>query len=259
MVFEGIVISKLPYKERDLIVKLLLRNGLMASFYVYGGQGGGKHHKPSAFDVGAMMKVMIKDRRSLRQDVSELMVAVEYQRIWGPTAIRHDVKAFYLVCLYFEIVQKFAIQFHPEESGSNNDHEGIFTVLSNAIFYLDDAIREKRFEAHQHLSLFMVKLLFHLGIIPDTESCSYCGTGLMDSVGASFLIEQGHFACLQCVTGENERGLLFRIRKASQTKFQDYQALTGSSFQETDKLIQFFCHHFHLRPVELKSYSLLFK
>lgn len=259
MVFEGIVISKLPYKERDLIVKLLLRNGLMASFYVYGGQGGGKHHKPSAFEVATMMKVQIKERRSLRQDVSELMVVAEHQRIWEALSIRHDIHAFYLTCLYFEIIQKFAINFHPEETGHTNDQEGVFSVLSNALFYLDDAVTKKRFQSPQHLSLFMVKLLFHLGIIPDTEHCGYCGSDLFEEFGASFLIEQGQFSCLQCVTAENEKGLLFRIKKGSQTKYQDYETLLGASFQEADKLIQFFCHHFHLRPVELKSYSLLFK
>lgn len=257
MVFEGIVVSKLPYKERDLIVKLLLRNGLTASVYVYGGQGGGKHHKPVAFEVACMMRVQIRERRSLRQDVSELMVAEEFQRLWEPKHIRHDVQAYYLVCLYLEIVQKFALTFHPENP--NDDHDGVFTVLSNALFYIDDALAKKSFSAAQHLSLFMVKLLFHLGIMPDTDSCGYCSGNLLEGKGASFLIEQGQFSCLDCVTAENEKGLLFRIKKGMQTRYQAYEELTGTSFQETDKLIQYFCHHFHLRPVELKSYSLLFK
>ena len=136
MVFEGIVISKVPYKERDLIVKLLLRNGMTAGFYVYGGQGGGKHHKPSLFDIGSMMKIMIKDRKKTAE--SDLMIASEYQRIWEPQQVRHDIKAFYLACLFFEIIQKFAIHFHPDQD-ELNDHEGIFTVLSNALFYLDQS------------------------------------------------------------------------------------------------------------------------
>jgi recombinational DNA repair protein (RecF pathway) len=45
MVFEGIVIHKVSYKERDLIVKLIMRNGTVGSFYIYGGKVGGKHHK----------------------------------------------------------------------------------------------------------------------------------------------------------------------------------------------------------------------
>lgn len=77
MVFEGLVVNRVPYKERDLIVKVILRNGMVGSFYVYGGQGGGKHHKPSAFEIGHMMRIQIKDQR-MKYDGSELMIASEY-------------------------------------------------------------------------------------------------------------------------------------------------------------------------------------
>lgn len=258
MFFEGITINKQPYKERDLIVKLLLRNGLVASFYVYGGQGGGKHYKPTAFEVGNMMKVQIKDRKSQRLEASDLMIVAEHQCAWAPQLIRHDVSAFYLMCLYFEIVQKFAVQYHPEQEFAD-DYQGIFNVMSNGLFYMDHSLANKQFIGHQHLTMFMVKLLHHLGIMPDTEHCGYCGTDLLGDQGASFLIEHGHFSCLGCVSGENEAGLLYRIRRSYQTKFADYKMLNGSSFQESDKLIQFFCHHFGLRPLELKTYTLLYK
>ena len=61
------------------------------------------------------------------------------------------------------------------------------------------------------------------------------------------------------MSGENEKGFLLRIKKGYQTRYQDYLELTGTSFQEGDKLIQFFCHHFQLRPVELKSYGLIMR
>lgn len=257
MVFEGIVISKIPYKERDLIVKLLLRNGLVAGFYAYGGQGGGKGQKPTLYELGVMMKLMVRDRRSSFGD-GYLMVVSEASRSWQPSFIRHDVQAFYLSCLFFEIIQKFALVYHPE-SHENQDQEGIFSVLSNALFYLDESLNKKNFLPEQQLGLFMIKLLWHLGIIPDTDSCGYCAQDLLGSQGVSFLPAQGQFACLQCVTGENEKGFLLRIKKGCQTKYQEYTQLTEMSFQETDKLIHYFCHHFHLRPVELRSYSLLFK
>jgi DNA repair protein RecO len=247
MVFEGIVIHKVPYKERDLIVKLILRNGQMGSFYVYGGQGGGKNHKPSAFDLGAMMSIMVKDKKH-HQEGAELLVASEYQRKWEPQEIRHHIQAFYLTCLYFEILQKLI-----------GENEGAFSVISNALFYMDESLKKKDFRADQHLTLFMVKLIFHLGIMPDTDHCSYCGTDLMDSEGATFLAENGHFSCLQCTHQENEKGFLLRIKKGFQTKYQDYAELTGTRFQEADKLIHYFCHQFQLRPVELKSYGLLLR
>lgn len=257
MVFEGVVISKVPYKERDLIVKLLLRSGFMASFYVYGGQGGGKHHKPSLFELGSMMKLMTKDRRIKSSEV-ELMVVAEYQRTWEPQVVRHDIKAFYLSCLFFEIIQKFVVNYHPDHDGPS-EHEGVFSVLSNALFYLDEAVLKKNFRPEQQLHLFMVKLLFYLGIMPETDSCGYCGKDLLQGGGASFLIAQGHFSCLQCVNAEDEKGLLYRIKQGYQTKYQEYSTLEGTSFQETDKLIQYFCHHFQLKTMEFKTYALLFK
>lgn len=259
MVFEGIVIHKVPYKERDLIVKLLLRNGLVGSFYIYGGQGGGKNHKPTIFEIGSMVKIMIKDQRT-KIDSSDLMISAEHQRVWEPQSIRHDIKAFYLVCMYFELIQKFSISFQQGTSDyENNDHDGIFSVVSNALFYLEDSLIKKQFNAHQHLTLFMVKLLFHLGIMPDTDNCSYCQSDLMENESVVFLAANGQFGCQLCSQGDNEKGFLLRIKKGYQTKYQDYAAFLGTNFSECDKLIQYFCHQYHLRPVELKSYGLLFK
>ena len=259
MVFEGIVIHKVPYKERDLVVKLIMRNGTMGSFYIYGGQGGGKHHKPTIFELGSMVKVLIREQRS-RIDGSELMIAQESQRLWEPQNIRHNIQAFYLICLYFEILQKFSVNFQVGSSEYNNqEHDGIFSVISNALFHLNEALGKNEFVAHQHMTLFMVKLLFHLGIMPDTDNCSYCGSSLMESEGVSFLPANGQFACLQCVSAENEKGFLLRIKKGYQTKYQDFRELTGTNFQEADKLVHYFCHHFQLRPVELKSYGLLLR
>ncbi len=259
MTFEGVLIHRVPYKERDLIVKLLLRSGLVGSFYIYGGQGGGKSHKPTIFELGSMIRIMPKEQRA-RVETSELMISQEHQRLWEPRALRHDVKAFYLACLYFELVQKFAIAFHPSSGEvSDGDHEGVFSVVSNALFHLEDALAKERFIPHQQLTLFLVKLLFHLGIMPDTESCTYCQTNLLENPGAIFLPAQGQFSCQQCAPGDNEKSFLLRIKMGYQTRFQDYFEFLGTNFTECDKLLQYFCHQYHLRPVELKSYKLLFK
>jgi DNA repair protein RecO len=259
MVFEGIVIHRTPYKERDLIVKLLLRNGLVGSFYIYGGQGGGKNHKPSIFELGSMMKLLTKEQRT-RIESSDLMISAEHQRTWEPQNLRHDARAFYLACLYFELIQKFSVPYQQGVSDyENRDQEGIFSVVSNALFYLEDSIKRNQFSPQQQLTLFMIKLLFHLGIMPDTDHCSHCQTELLEETAVSFLPAEGQFSCGDCVQAENEKGFLLRIKKGYQTRYQDYSHFLGTTFSECDKLIQYFCHHFHLRPVELKSYSVLFK
>lgn len=259
MIFEGIVVHKVAYKERDLIVKLLLRSGLVGSFYIYGGQGGGKKNKPTIFEIGSMIRIMTKDQKA-RLETSEIMISSEHQRIWEPQNIRYDIKAFYLVCLYLELIQKFSISFHPDSTDpENQDHAGIFSVISNALFYIEDSLVKKKFIPHQQFTLFMVKLLFHLGIMPDTDNCSYCQADLLTNDSVVFLPSNGQFACQQCMQGENEKGFLLRIKMGYQTRYQDYGIFEGTNFLECDKLIQYFCHQYHLKPVELKSYSLLFR
>jgi DNA repair protein RecO len=259
MVFEGIVIHRVSFKERDLIVKLLLRNGLVGSFYVYGGQGGGKKHKPSVFELGSMMKIMIKEQRT-KIDSSDLMISAEHQRIWEAQNLRYDVRAYYLACLYFELIQKFSLPYQQGTSDyENQDHGGVFSVVSNALFYIEDALVKKQFNPHQQLTLFMVKLLFHLGIMPETDHCSYCQTSLLEYESVVFIPANGQFACEKCTSGENEKGFLLRIKMGYQTRYQEYFNFLGTNFSECDKLIQYFCHQYHLKPLELKSYSLLLK
>lgn len=259
MQFEGILIHRVPYKDRDLIVKLLLRNGLVGSFYIYGGQGGGKKQKPTIFEIGSMIRIQVKEQKA-RIDSSDLMISEEHARIWEPQSIRYDIKAFYLVCLYFELIQKFAIPFEKSSVDvATNDHEGVFSVVSNALFYIEDALKKQQFIPHQQLTLFMVKLLFHLGIMPDTDNCSYCHAELLEEESVIFLPANGQFSCHNCASGDNEKGFLLRIKKGYQTRYQEYSEFIGTNFPECDKLIQYFCHQYHLRPVELKSYSLLFK
>jgi len=257
MFFEGLVIQRVPYKERDLIVKLVLRSGYLGSFYVYGGQGGGKSSKPSLYQLGSLMKVLTKELRIKTNEQGELMAVAESQKIWEPEFIRHDIKAFYLSCLYAELAQRSTLPYHREQS--SEEHAGLFSALSNALFYLDSSLKKKEFEPAPHLMLYLTKLLFHLGIMPEVDSCSFCGAGLMEAQDVHFMPEEGHFSCSDCHHGARDKGFLLRLKKSYQTKFQDYKELPGATLMESDKLIQFFCHHFHLKTVELKSYSLLFQ
>ena len=154
MHFEGIVVHRIPYKDRDLIVKLLLRSGQLGSFYIYGGQGGGKYHRPTIFESGSLIKLFTRNQKT-RIDSSDIMISAEQQRLWFPQFVRHDVKAFYLMTLYLELVQKVSVSYRPGESDpSNSDHAGLFSVVSNALYYLEDALAEKVFIPHQQLTLF---------------------------------------------------------------------------------------------------------
>ncbi|MCE3011657.1 MAG: recombination protein O N-terminal domain-containing protein, partial [Proteobacteria bacterium] len=64
MEFEGLVIQVIPQKERDLIARVLLRQGTLTSFYVYGGMGGGKNSKPRLYEPGNLVKVHVRANQS---------------------------------------------------------------------------------------------------------------------------------------------------------------------------------------------------
>ena len=76
MTLEGIIIYKSPFKERDLIIKLLKRDGTVSTVMFYGGQGGGKNKKPSLLDLGAMIEVTIKEQSKHIQ--SDILIAKEW-------------------------------------------------------------------------------------------------------------------------------------------------------------------------------------
>lgn len=57
---EGILLSKLPYKDRHLICHMLLRSGKKVGVIFYGGAGGGKKMKSTNLELGHMIKVELK-------------------------------------------------------------------------------------------------------------------------------------------------------------------------------------------------------
>src|SRR5690554_2497522 len=104
MKLEGLIIHKTLYKERDLICKLLLRDGHVCSLYFYGGRGGGKKNKGSLLELGYMVSVVVDIRhRGLNQ---QLQVAKEWSLIWQHQEIRKDYKAFYFLSFICEVLQK---------------------------------------------------------------------------------------------------------------------------------------------------------
>jgi len=227
MVLEGIVTQVIPQKERDLIAKLLLRDGTIVSLYVYGGMGGGKSSKPRVFEPASMMKV---DVRSARPGASgDLLTVSESTLVWRSTHVRHDAKAFALVCLYLEMCMKTAVTHQPD--GSPEEHAGLFNVLSNALFHLDQSLAEKHFQWTSHLVLFLSKFLHQLGVLPDESICVFCDSELEDDAMAPLVQEHGGFGCASCMQQQTFQVSFTPVRaflgQAVRTKFQDWRQVAG--------------------------------
>ena len=82
---EGIILAKNLFKERDLICRLLLRNGKQVSVLCYGGQGGGRRMKSSLIELGHLLSLEIS---RFRRNHQGMYSSREYSLVWHHRYLR---------------------------------------------------------------------------------------------------------------------------------------------------------------------------
>jgi DNA repair protein RecO len=269
MTLEGIIIQKTPYKERDLICNLLLRSGQKIAVYFYGGRGGGKKAKGSIIEVGFMMRVTLAPRRKTVD--SQIKIAKEYQHIWNSEHIRDDYRAFYLSSFYMEYIGKIAIESDLDEA-TEKEHAGLFKVLSNALFFLDESIQKKQFDLNTQLFMFLSKLAIELGITPDINNCLYCGGELSDNGLCLFDPKDGGFACMDCTSKKDEYlsdnkflqeeyvgslKLKNNLKRVFQIPYKEYQTLNEITQGQAIAKFNYINFQFGFTKDQLKSWALI--
>jgi len=263
MALEGLVVQIIPQKERDLIARMLLREGTMTSVYVFGGMGGGKNSKPRVFEPGNLMRIETRSSKSGHAGGDTLHTVSDHTLLWQSTQIRHHPQGFALACLYLEMVLKTALPHQSDNTHASREHAGLFNVVSNGLFYLDQALAQKTLQWESHLLLFLAKFLLHLGVLPDENECVFCGGDLSEEAMAPLVLEQGGFACSNCAGQvETDLGTPLPVRallaQAIRTKFQDWGSLPFTPLAVDTRLIQFWCYHFQVKLPEVTSYKMLF-
>ena len=228
---EGLLIHKVVQGDRNIVGKLLLRSGRIASVIFYGGLGGGKKIKPSILELGFMLKIDLKEGSFKSK---ELFSAKEWSVVWRHSQIRFDHEAYYLLCFYLEVILRLSTQddLHDKNREFDKSLEGMFRVLSNAIFYLEDALIKKAFNKSTHLSVFILKLIFELGINPQTKDCIFCKQDLRKLSKVFLVPEHGGFVCSSCIDDnvnvkiqdmpDSGKDLLNLFNNVFALKFQDY-------------------------------------
>ena len=176
------MLSKIPFKERDVIGRLLLRNGKQLSVLLYGGLG--NKHKSSPAQLGYMLSLEIN--RSARR---EMYSSREYTLSWQHRRCSGH-QAFYLLCFYLELISRMAPEDELHEGEGAGEHRGLFRVLSNALYQLDGrGVPEK----NRHLGVFLCKLIIELGITPNLKHCLYSQRALGEVADFQLLLDQGGF------------------------------------------------------------------
>ena len=200
---EGLILSKFPYGERNLICHLLLRSGKKVAVVFRGGRGGGKKVKASVLEVGYLLRVELLRRNSLE---SALAVAKEWRPLWTHGHIRFNYRAFSLACFFLATASKVAL----EEDLASQDRireshcRGTFAVLANGLFYLEKSLATNQFTPSWSVSLFLAKLLLDQGVFPQLGGCIFCHRPFGPREQMHYILEQGGMACENCFPQKNK-------------------------------------------------------
>ncbi|MCP4914267.1 MAG: hypothetical protein GY909_14235 [Oligoflexia bacterium] len=261
---EGLVLSKVPFKERHLICHLLLRSGRKVSVLFYGGQGGGKKKKSSTIELGYMLSIEVARSRS----TFEMLQAKEWTPIWAHEKIRENHKAFYLLCLYLEIIIKIAQDenLHDDNLQSSSEEEGLFMVLSNAIFHMEKRLNLGEFDSWSDFLIFLGKLSIELGVFPMRESCIFCDEDLEKLQEIYLMSDHGGFACNTCTNQMEKdpgqlsisgRDLWELLGVIANHKYKDLEKFRIDQAPIIHNFFEYFCYQFHWQKSMFKSLALV--
>lgn len=266
---EGIIIQKTPYKERDLICHVLLRSGKTLPVYFYGGRGGGKKSKGSFLEIGFMLKLQLREQRKSLD--TAIYIAKEYSLVWGSDHIRSNYQALCLLSFYLEVTSKLALS-EDLKSQHGDEFAGLFKVVSNAIFFLDDALAKDNFKLYNQLFLFLSKLTMELGILPDTDHCLFCEKEFDTNSMSLFIPAEGGFSCLDCNSNRDEflsenrvlrtnyqvdRDLRLGFKKALSLNFKDYIELEPMNFTAAQSQFMHINYQFGFDEKSFKTWKLI--
>ena len=148
----AIVLSKLKYRDNDLIVKLLVRELGVTSFIV---RGGSKKNKSNYFQQLSFLEIEF-DFNSKRN----LHYFKDFEYKFNLKTIHTDFIKMGVIIFLSEILSKILI--HQEK-----DFE-LFDFIEGSIKYYDEA----KFNPSFHL-LFLIQLSKFLGFYPETENSEY--------------------------------------------------------------------------------------
>jgi len=105
------------------------------------------------------------------------------------------------------LIQRLAVddQLHDEHRDFDREQEGLFRVLSNALFYLDLNAEAAKFFVHSHFMNFVGKLLMELGLFPHRERCGHSDVDLVNISEMILSPQLGSFAAAQFADPELAR------------------------------------------------------
>ena len=189
--------------------------------------------------------------------------ASEWNVIWTPNLLRGNFPAFSLMCFYFEIISKLSLEENLHD-GEDFQQGGLFSVLSNGIFFLEQTVKNNTFIKEEQLLLFLGKLVLEQGINPRMKSCIVCDRSLESARSLILLFEKGGFSCHLCFEGlgGDEGKALWKFLQIIRTESHKDFNFKNLNYQNVSSLSQllfdYFCFQFQLGPKSFKSLPMVF-
>ena len=252
---DGLLISKIPYRERDLICNLLLRNGKKLVVLFYGGRGGGIKRKSSVLELGHFLDIEIQRYKSN----SEIYTAKEWNLNWHHKLIRNDFRAYYILCFFMEIIEKVAMLEYlklDESEFSDLSNEGIFRVLSNAVFYLDKSLQDKINNVENQIAVFMIKVFISQGIYPNIGNCILCSQKLSLEITKILSKEHGGYLCNGCTDlnkSIDQQDLYEIMVQVAKSRYDEIKIENRIPNYILKILVDYFAYQFNLNPNDFKT------
>lgn len=245
--FDGIVLKKTVVKEQDLVVSVLTENGVKLDLYVYGGKSS-KKRQSSILEYGHVLSFKLKSDQKIKSGIQTL---TDYNLKWSSSTIRENYHAFYLMSFYLEIILNISTETEDME---HEEHREFYNLLANSLFYLDKY--GKKLDTYQHLFLFLTKVIYYMGIMPDLERCIVSDQLLAEFPSIELDFQNSGFVGTH-QTSRKDKELLKKLEQAYSTKFQDVLALENINQIYCQKIFQYFITSIGFDKNNFKLYSTL--
>lgn len=249
---QGIVISKLPFKEKDLVASVLLKSGEQLSCLFYGGQG---PKKASSLELGTCLNV------ELSRGHTDLVPVKEWKVHWYHKTIRYHYKSFALMCFFLDIVKKIApiADSKEEDPQDKSDYIGLYIILSNALHELDKDDKNSKLHLDHHLLTFLVKLLIQQGIFPQLQVCALSGKMIDEKSEVCFSHQNHGFVLTESMPSpsndhlKDSQQLLYAMKFISGRRYHEFRVLEGDYWYGCHQLVDFFCHEHSIQKNTFKT------
>ena len=256
---EGILVRKTPFQDRHLIGDLILRNGKKQGVLFFGGLGGGKKVKPNNLEIGKLYNVSFKTPIK-----GDLIQTKEWQIKWSHEQIRYDYWKFLLLNFLCELSAQTAIPQEDVLNDKDSQYHGLFNVLSNGIFFLEN----QKIPPHDYhfCCYFIGKFMIDFGVMPQVNKCITCDLPLPKFAPSFLDIDKSGFQCSSDLcdgikNGENQEHIRIALAQSANFNWKVFSVGMDQlkiSSNQIKMLINYLIFHLNLEQDSLKTIKSLY-